>query len=217
MIRAMATCIAMSTATAWADWPWSQMYTSGRKRTSVTTMASRKKSHRGAELTRATTGQAAHGDEHPDDGQLGVVGESGSARSPSWRGTRGSRWPPAPRRRPASRTMERTVASGHAPPRGWPVRGREVDAHPGQEALGDVGGSRHGRRLRKAGVPAAHPQGGISRRRLILSVKPLVDRSAGTGCRRGGQTSAHQASATAATSFCSVSLASPKSIVVLGS
>ena len=46
------------TATAWPDWPWWRMYRSGSHRNSVTRMAMRKNSHRGAELKRATTGHA---------------------------------------------------------------------------------------------------------------------------------------------------------------
>ncbi len=55
----MARCITISTATACAGWPWCQIHTSGRNSTSVTKMARRKNSHRGAELMRVTIGQAA--------------------------------------------------------------------------------------------------------------------------------------------------------------
>ncbi len=59
-MSAMARCITTNTATACAGWPLCQIQTSGNNRTSVTRMARRKNNHRGAELIRVTTGQAAH-------------------------------------------------------------------------------------------------------------------------------------------------------------
>ena len=47
------------TATASAGWPRYRMYRSGSHRTSVTRMARRQNSHRGAEVTRVTIGHAA--------------------------------------------------------------------------------------------------------------------------------------------------------------
>jgi len=49
----------MRTATASAGAPRYKMYRSGSHKTSVTRMARRKNSHRGAEDTRVTTGHAA--------------------------------------------------------------------------------------------------------------------------------------------------------------
>ncbi len=55
----MATCMAMSTATASSGAPCRRIQTSGRKSTRVTATAKRKKSHLGADVSRVTTGQAA--------------------------------------------------------------------------------------------------------------------------------------------------------------
>ena len=48
----------MSTATARPGWPRYRMYRSGSQSTSVTRIASRKNSQRGAELSRVTIGHA---------------------------------------------------------------------------------------------------------------------------------------------------------------
>ena len=111
------------------------------------------------------------GDEHADDGQLGVVVE---LEVPVALG-RGEQPRPDGHQRGVGRQRQRDGedrGQDHPPPLRRPVRRGEVDAGPGQGPLGHIGGGRHTPRLRTAVAPPDQPRGGFGRRPLILAAQP---------------------------------------------